>query len=83
MEPVNARLIAEPLATRKVSHVPRNPLHLKKIQASGGNKVYPMALRDEIRTWVLIQGKSQVMCQTTVIVAWILFVFFVVERHRQ
>jgi transposase len=31
----------------------------RKLSASGGRKVYPVALRDEIRTWVLIQGKSQ------------------------
>lgn len=31
----------------------------ENFEPSGGGKVYNVALRDEIRTWVLIQGKSQ------------------------
>jgi transposase len=34
-------------------------LERERRQASGGKKVYTVALRDEIRAWVLIQGKSQ------------------------
>src|SRR5215471_7675307 len=34
-------------------------LERERRQASGGKQVYTVALRDEIRAWVLIQGKSQ------------------------